>query len=124
VTATARTCIRCHPPAPDAPPIPRANRYICDRCTESIRTHRPTVPAGGTHTPPPQSDKRKSKRRRTSRAKTLATVLALLLLPLVGCSYHREASLECGPIHYESTTDVDLNPTLLTLSRPAAEPES
>lgn len=100
-------CIRCHPPAPgDIPPSGQA-LLICDLCMQQLNHPRAVrLPVVLQH-PPTEPDVRKSKQRKGRRKKAVATALALLLLPLAGCTLHRDCTL-----------DVTLDPSLLRLPQP------
>lgn len=131
----AEPCIRCHPPGPDDPPLTGTAHYICDRCTDETRnpflTRRQQSRAQSDAATPdaapgrrPQTDTPKRKRKRTK--KTVAGIAALLfLLPSgLGCTLHRETSLDWGSLHHETTTDFACDPAELVRrpSEPQQEP--
>lgn len=121
MTATTRECIRCHPPAPDAPELTGAARFICDRCLDETRNpllyrRQQDLLVPATRSPASRNrershaDKPKRSRKRTGTIATGTAIILFLVASAVGCSFHRETSLKCGPLEHETSTDFICDP--------------
>lgn len=101
-------CVYCHRPLLPKHHADPDHPYVCDLCMEAIRTHKPINAQPAKVTPSPQSDERKSSRRKGRKTNAVATALVFMLLPLVGCA-----------ISWSGRIELELDPTpLLTLQRP------
>ncbi|MBA7652737.1 hypothetical protein ES703_60576 [subsurface metagenome] len=58
---------------------------------------------------PQAGESKPSRKTRKPRSATVALIL-FLLVSASGCTLHRQATLDCGPLHYESTLDVECDP--------------
>lgn len=70
----------------------------------------PTVPVAGK-----QPAKRKTRRQANRKRAAVSAALALMLILLAGCTFHRTTSLDLGPLHRETAVELNCDP------RPAFE---
>lgn len=121
MSSKSQKCIRCHPPGPDDPPLAGTTRYICDGCMDRLRHPRLLSPRTILQPPPSQPDGRKLKPSKGRKGKAVATALALLLLPLVGCTLHRNCTLD---VNFDPRGGLQLPPpeTALEISTAGNQP--
>lgn len=123
MTAKPTLCLYCHRPLAGNRHTDPPHPYVCDLCMECIRTHKPIVPLAVEPSPQPEKRKSSRKRKRTGKVATGIVALVLPLLPLSGCSFQRNASLQCGSLHHESETLVTCDPRLTLAPAPAPQQE-
>ena len=121
--AKASVCVYCFEKPPPGKAASLHHPYICDLCMEAIRARQDLKGRRLFEPPAPAPGGAKKKRQRKHTTRKVATSVAVLLSLLAGCTYHRQAAIDLGPVHHESDTTLEVQPFSFVAPQPTAPPK-